>query len=178
MLLHISLTLRSASPPNLQNSRNGLYCFFIENNGKAIMNTKNPKTKKPATTVTKKEVVLETHQKVENDKTVPAKTVAAKSNASTAKTVGQMAVDIEKPLKIRKKQGGKVIRDSFSFPEIDYLKILQIKAICLAEGVHVKKGEVLRAGLQLLMQLNQEELKQVIGKVERVKTGRPLAVKE
>lgn len=67
----------------------------------------------------------------------------------------------------------KVIRDSFSFPEQDYLKISELKKTCLAAGVHVKKGEILRAGLNLLLALNLTELKQAIENVEKVKTGRP-----
>lgn len=67
----------------------------------------------------------------------------------------------------------KVIRDSFSFPKQDYLKISELKKTCLAAGVHVKKGEILRAGLNLLLALNLTELKQAIENVEKVKTGRP-----
>ena len=72
-----------------------------------------------------------------------------------------------------KKQKAKVIRDSFSFPEQDYLKISELKKTCLAAGVHVKKGEILRAGLHLLTQLNLAELKQAVEQVEKVQTGRP-----
>lgn len=117
---------------------------------------------------------------IESPKAAVSEPAAAKKNqaATEIKTVTQLAAELEKPLKTKKKSNDKVIRDSFSFPEMDYLKILQIKAICLSQGLHVKKSEVLRAGVNLLMQLNQEELKQVIGEVERVKTGRPLSVKE
>jgi hypothetical protein len=74
-----------------------------------------------------------------------------------------------------KSSKNKVIRDSFSFPEQDYLKISELKKTCLAAGIPVKKGELLRAGLHLLAQLNLTELKQVVEQVERVKTGRPLS---
>jgi hypothetical protein len=67
----------------------------------------------------------------------------------------------------------KVIRDSFSFPEQDYLKISELKNSCLAAGVHVKKSEILRAGLHLLTQLNLDELKKAINQVEKIQTGRP-----
>ncbi|MDD2739561.1 MAG: hypothetical protein PHR94_11580 [Methylomonas lenta] len=67
----------------------------------------------------------------------------------------------------------KVIRDSFSFPEHDYQKISDLKKTCLAAGIHVKKSEVLRAGLHLLTQLGIDELKQAVEKVEKVQTGRP-----
>jgi hypothetical protein len=70
-------------------------------------------------------------------------------------------------------QKNKVIRDSFSFPEQDYRKISELKKTCLSAGVHAKKSEILRAGLYLLTQLSQDELKQTIEKVEKVQTGRP-----
>jgi hypothetical protein len=67
----------------------------------------------------------------------------------------------------------KVIRDSFSFPERDYQKISELKKTCLTAGIHVKKSEILRAGLHLLTKLNLDELKQAIDRVEKVQTGRP-----
>ncbi len=73
----------------------------------------------------------------------------------------------------KKKNDNKVIRDSFSFPEQDHHKISELKKICLAAGVHVKKGELLRAGLNLLTEMTLTELLQAVEKIERVKTGRP-----
>ena len=67
----------------------------------------------------------------------------------------------------------KVIRDSFSFPEQDYLKISELKKTCLAAGIHVKKSEVLRAGLNLLTKLNLDELKDAVDQVDKIRTGRP-----
>jgi hypothetical protein len=81
------------------------------------------------------------------------------------------------PLVKKKNDKKKVIRDSFSFPEQDYHKISELKKICLAAGVHVKKGEILRAGLQMLTNLKLSELLQAVEKVERVRTGRPKADK-
>jgi len=79
--------------------------------------------------------------------------------------------------KKRKTDKTKVIRDSFSFPEHDYRKISEIKKACLTAGVHAKKGEILRAGLNLLSKLDLSELTQVLGQVEKVQTGRPSASK-
>ena len=71
-----------------------------------------------------------------------------------------------------------MIRDSFSFPEQDYRKISELKQICLAEGISIKKGEILRAGLHLLSELTLPELKKAIAQVEKVKTGRPNVLKK
>jgi len=89
------------------------------------------------------------------------------------------AVEVEAKTDIKKRKNAKVkvIRDSFSFPEQDYLKISELKKTCLAAGIHVKKSEVLRAGLHLLTKLNLTELKQAVEQVEKVQTGRPISSK-
>lgn len=115
------------------------------------MTTKKPKSKIEATQpIVNESVTVESEQIVEvvngEEKTSPQK---------------------------RKPPKAKVIRDSFSFPEHDYRKISELKKTCLAAGIHVKKSEVLRAGLYLLTQLSLDELKQTIEKVEKVQTGRP-----
>jgi len=67
----------------------------------------------------------------------------------------------------------KVVRDSFTMPEDDYRKIKQLKARCLKEGVSIKKGELLRAGLHALEKMNKRQLLEILNNIERVKTGRP-----
>ena len=67
----------------------------------------------------------------------------------------------------------KVIRDSFTMPSADYDRIKILKKSCLALGIAVKKSELLRAGLQTLQRLSNEDLKRVIALVETIKTGRP-----
>jgi hypothetical protein len=112
------------------------------------------------------------------NKRAPVK--ASTSTSSAIAQTNEAAKTDEKELKASKKSKnstGKVIRDSFSFPEQDYLKISQLKKTCLAEGIQVKKGEILRAGLNLLTKLSPADLKQAVKKVEKVKTGRPNASK-
>ncbi|MEO7622390.1 MAG: hypothetical protein ABIS30_04930 [Gallionella sp.] len=78
------------------------------------------------------------------------------------------------PLKKSKKDHKKkVMRDSFTMPQDEYLKIAEVKAICLKAKMHVKKSEVLRAGLKLLVTLNAEQLTRELGRLEKIKTGRP-----
>jgi len=83
--------------------------------------------------------------------------------------------EAKKVVKKKKTDKAKVIRDSFSFPEEDYQKISELKKTCLAAGIHVKKSEILRAGLHLLTKLDIDGLKQAVEQVEKVKTGRPNA---
>lgn len=67
----------------------------------------------------------------------------------------------------------KLIRDSFTMPETDYLRIKTLKTRILAGGLDIKKSEVLRAGLLALESMSDSRLQQVAGQVERIKTGRP-----
>ena len=67
----------------------------------------------------------------------------------------------------------KVIRDSFTLPEPDYELISKVKKECMKAGVEANKSEIIRAGLKILAAMNQGQLRDAIGKIERVKTGRP-----
>ncbi len=140
------------------------------------MTTTTPKTKK-------KPVI----KADENKEIIPAKSEMLKSASeelgvvlqeaahNNEQIVVQVVEETKVSIKKRKPPKAKVIRDSFSFPEHDYLKISVIKKTCLAEGIHVKKGEILRAGLRFLSGLSIDQLKLAIEQVDRVKTGRPKA---
>lgn len=80
----------------------------------------------------------------------------------------------EKAEKVQKPKASKVIRDSFTFPESDYEKISELKKACLGLGINAKKSEILRAGLHALSALDKNKLKEVVSRVEKIKTGRPL----
>ncbi len=136
------------------------------------MNTTKPKSKNS------------TIESIETETALPAKKVAPKKapkKQAAAKlaepeiNVKKAESEAQKPLKKKKAAKAKVIRDSFSFPEEDYQKISALKKTCLSAGVHIKKSEILRAGLHLLTKLDIESLKQALEQVEKVKTGRPSA---
>ncbi|WP_446811343.1 hypothetical protein ACH50O_07210 [Methylomonas sp. 2BW1-5-20] len=126
------------------------------------MNSKKPKTK---------------HEVIQSTINEP---VTAESNLNPEPETPFETADGEEKSSIKKRKSGKtkVIRDSFSFPESDYRKISELKKACLSAGMHVKKSEVLRAGLYLLTQLDAEALKQTMEKVEKVQTGRPSSTKD
>jgi len=102
--------------------------------------------------------------KPSNQKLPDSKTSQKRSSSPALKK------SAKKSKKVSKK---KVVRDSFTMPHIEYLKIGEIKAISLRSGMHVKKSEVLRAGLKVLAKLNATQLKRVLGDLEKIKTGRP-----
>ncbi len=139
------------------------------------MTSKTPKTKKNA--------VLTAEQTAETQ-ALPATTTGKKAAKKIAAPAAELPIieaaslDSDVPSEAQgskktKPEKIKVIRDSFSFPKQDYQKITVLKKACLAKGMHVKKGEILRAGLHLLSQLSIEELQLAVAQVEKVKTGRP-----
>jgi len=134
-----------------------------------MMTTVKPKSNKTVTEPLeiKPPLVKEVNKKI-------AKKPAIKKSSEAVEAV---EVEAKTDIKKRKNAKVKVIRDSFSFPEQDYLKISELKKTCLAAGIHVKKSEVLRAGLHLLTKLNLTELKQAVEQVEKVQTGRPTSSK-
>jgi len=139
------------------------------------MSPRQPKSQKTAIEQPENQPLAEslTEQKI-TKKTLKKTSTAKDGNTTETKEAVEIPEkDAEISVKKRKAIKEKVIRDSFSFPEHDYLKISELKQTCLAAGIHVKKGELLRAGLQLLAQLSLAELKQAIEQVEKVKTGRP-----
>lgn len=69
----------------------------------------------------------------------------------------------------------RVVRDSFTMPTADYGLISSIKQRCLKRGVSASKSEVVRAGLAALDAMTDKELTEVLGKLPKVKTGRPAA---
>jgi len=75
--------------------------------------------------------------------------------------------------KARRVKKDKVVRDSFTMPKSDYMKIAELKQRCLDAGVSVKKSELLRAGLALLAEAQPKRLIAAVSALDTVKTGRP-----
>ena len=132
------------------------------------MNTTTPKPKK---TINTPADVITTEKSAK--KNTAEKSVTAKPKETVKAVDSPVTVSIKK----RKSTKTKVIRDSFSFPEQDYVKISELKKACLAAGMHVKKGEILRAGLLMLTKLSLTELIQTLELVEKIQTGRPKSSK-
>lgn len=111
------------------------------------------------------------------------KTAATTAKKSPMKKVSVSAKPAAKPKvkaapqpaakKAKKAHKAKVVRDSFTMPQSEYQKIAEIKAACMKAKMHVKKSEVLRAGLIVLAELNATKLRLVLNNLEKIKTGRP-----
>jgi hypothetical protein len=75
-----------------------------------------------------------------------------------------------KPAKVKK---AKLVRDSFTMPEAEYVLIAAIKKRCLNAGVSAKKSEILRAAVANLAELGDAAVLAAVRRLEVVKTGRP-----
>ncbi|MEW5757086.1 MAG: hypothetical protein AB1810_12350 [Pseudomonadota bacterium] len=100
---------------------------------------------------------------------------ATKSVAAASKKDEKTSKKNSKDKKDKKDKSKKIkmVRDSFNMPESDYALIGQLKKQCLSAGEHVKKSELLRAGLIALSVMSKPDLLKAVGLVEKVKTGRP-----
>jgi len=98
---------------------------------------------------------------------------AAKTEVKPAVKPATKPADKKSEKKAKKEHKVKVVRDSFTMPQSEYQKIAAIKEICLKAGLHVKKSEVLRAGLITLSGLTATQLKRALSSLEKIKTGRP-----
>ncbi len=128
---------------------------------------------------TKKSATVTAPKKLPGRKPAAKKSPALKKTTTvqTIKRVGKSVAGNptkkSNPKKIKNEQKVKVVRDSFTMPQNEYQKIAEIKTICLKSKVHVKKSEVLRAGLKMLSKLSNVQLKKVLTELEKIKTGRP-----
>ena len=97
--------------------------------------------------------------------------VAAKASAEAPKVAktakGGKADKIAKPKK------AKLVRDSFTMPEPEYELIASVKKRCVANGLAVKKSEVLRAAIIAFAALSDEAVAAALQALEFIKTGRP-----
>ena len=129
---------------------------------------------KPVRKPTKVQETVAKHQKVLADALVKAQAIKydqpkVMKPAPAAKKPGKA----EKPAKPPKAKKIKLVRDSYAMPEAEYARIGELKKRMAALGAEVKKSELLRGGIAVLAALNDAELKAVMGRVERIKTGRP-----
>jgi hypothetical protein len=115
-------------------------------------------------------------QKANAPNAVASDVQAAPTKAKKQKRVVPVettSTDVAIEEKAKRVKKGKVVRDSFTMPKSDYVKIAALKQKCLDAGVPVKKSELLRAGLILLETAPIKRLLAAISAVEAVKTGRP-----
>jgi hypothetical protein len=106
----------------------------------------------------------------------PAAAIGASRPAKPAHTptipspVATQEADTDKSKKPKKP---KLVRDSFKFPQQEYAAFDALKARCLKAGLAIKKSELVRAGLVALQSLDDDQLIEILNKLEKLKAGRP-----
>ena len=114
---------------------------------------------------------------------VAAKKVAKAKAAKPAKVAkpakAEKPVKAEKPqkpqkaVKPAKPAKAKLVRDSFTIPKDEYDVLDQLKARALGLEQHVRKGELLRAGIRALGEMSDRAFLAAVKAVPTLKTGRP-----
>lgn len=103
----------------------------------------------------------------------PAKTASSTPEAAPAEA--PKAEKTAKTAKVKKPapKKTKLVRDSFTLPEAEYALFATLKQRALMAGIEAKKSEILRAAMTTLAGLDDAQFARAIGRVERIKTGRP-----
>jgi hypothetical protein len=99
----------------------------------------------------------------------------AKPAAPVAKAMPKAAPAAEAPVKPAKAHKPKLVRDSFTMPKDEYQVLDALKRRALGLEKHVRKSELLRAGIQALAAMNDRAFLKALGGVPTLKTGRPKA---
>jgi hypothetical protein len=105
----------------------------------------------------------------------PAKPAKAEKTEKASKSAKTAKVD--KPAKVLAPAPAepklKLVRDSFTMPELEYAQLEALKRRALALAHHAKKSELLRAGVATLAAMDDAQLLQALQAVPPLKTGRP-----
>ena len=99
-----------------------------------------------------------------------AKPAAGKVKAAAPEAAPVADGAAAKPAKTHKP---KLVRDSFTIPKDEYQALDALKTRALGLEQHVRKSELLRAGIQALSAMNDRAFLKAIAAVPTLKTGRP-----
>jgi hypothetical protein len=95
----------------------------------------------------------------------PAKAGAADKTVKTVKTIKADKSDTAGNIATASKKT-KLRRDSYSIPESEHKHIAVLKKRCIDQGKPIKKSYLLRAGLQVLTLMDDDELLAAIARVK------------
>lgn len=133
---------------------------------------------KQATQVVVKPVAKRTTLRVKAKPVMsPASTIAPKVEVKTAEQVqpktAATAVAKQAEVKLLKPKKPKLVRDSFTIPKLEYLKLEELKHRSVKLGTSIKKSELIRAGILALTAMSDANFLKVTKAVPAIKTGRP-----
>ena len=104
----------------------------------------------------------------------PVKTAKVKAAAPATQKIASAKPAAETSVHAAKAKH-KLVRDSFTIPKDEYQVLDALKRRVLGLEQHVRKSELLRAGIQVLSAMNDKALLKALNAVPTLKTGRPKA---
>jgi hypothetical protein len=138
-----------------------------------------PAPKVAAKPVAKKAAVVKKPVVAVEKKATPAKPAAKPSTKPVAKAAAKpVAKPVAKPAakaaaKPAKEKKIKMVRDSISIPKTEYVALDAMKLRAGKLAVHIKKTELIRAGIKALSALGDAGFLAALRAVPSLKTGRP-----
>ncbi|MEC5216865.1 hypothetical protein RCH09_001819 [Actimicrobium sp. GrIS 1.19] len=102
------------------------------------------------------------------------KAAAPKAKPAVAAVANGVAAKVRPATEVKEKaKKAKLVRDSFTMPELEYAALGEVKKACLKAGFEVKKSELLRIGVALIKKMDLVALKSAVGALSPLKPGRP-----
>ena len=114
--------------------------------------------------------VAKTNQSTAGETKVTQTQVRKAGSPSVRNKAPQKQLATTQTIKLDKK---KMERDSFTMPKDEYLQFSTLKKRLEVLGQPAKKSELLRAGIKLLTNMSDVQLKEALLSVPIIKTGRP-----
>ena len=102
------------------------------------------------------------------------KLVKPRAAKAPVKGIVKTATKVSKPVKTKK---AKLVRDSFTMPDIEYAVLGQTKKKCIAAGFDIKKSELLRIGVAMINAMDIKKIRTAQANLFPVKAGRPSKAK-
>ena len=135
---------------------------------------KSPAAKKKtaAKKVARKSVLAKKSKPAASKATEKAKPVKETKQPKQPKQTKQK-VTKPKTSKAGKPKKPKLVRDSFTMPVQEYAVLGQVKKICHAGGMDIKKSELLRIGIAQLATMGLKKLKTAQAALTPLRAGRP-----
>jgi D-alanyl-D-alanine carboxypeptidase len=99
------------------------------------------------------------------------RTVPKAAPKAAPKATQKLAATAQKSPVVGKKV--KLVRDSYSMPEVEYAILGAVKKSCLKAGIDIKKSDLLRIGVALVGKLETNALKLALASLTPLKPGRP-----
>jgi predicted transcriptional regulator len=113
-------------------------------------------------------------------KTAAVKKAPVKSTLTTPKLPAKKVTDkkaliakIEKTQVSPKVKREKLIRDSFTIPESEYVVLSTVKKACLNASIEVRKSDLLRIAIGQLSLMSMAKLTSALNGLTKIQTGRP-----